>query len=180
MDINILSFRQKFFSTTLYIKPIKNSSCQKVVDAFESRGQIICTRKKRRGLTVTKERERSSGQQRVFRAWSLLSGRLRRTADRLEGWPGQTPVHQLPRQSPSRDKESPSFVAKTFFHRGTCFDSAENGLLFDLSRISWPTSLWNHHTSDGVETMPLHLPPLIHTPTRCIKIETVIALFRSA
>lgn len=35
-------------------------------------------------------------QQRVFLAWSLLSGRLRRTADRLEGWPGQTPVHQLP------------------------------------------------------------------------------------
>lgn len=75
-------------------------------------------------------------QQRVFLAWSLLSGRLRRTADRLEGWPGQTPVHQLPRQSPSRDKESPPCARWTFFHCGTRFvDSVENGLLFATTTI---------------------------------------------
>lgn len=56
--MNTLSFQQKFFH---FVQPIKNSSCQKleekkVVDAFESRGQIICMRKKeRRGLAKDRE-----------------------------------------------------------------------------------------------------------------------------
>lgn len=56
----------------------------------------------------------------------------------------------------------------------------------DLLRISWPAleppPPQQPLPTSGVETMPLHLPLLLarSTPTRCIKIETVIALFRSA
>lgn len=57
--MNTLSFQQKFFHL---VQPIKNSSCQKleekkVVDAFESRGQIICMRKKERRELAKDRRE---------------------------------------------------------------------------------------------------------------------------
>lgn len=95
----------------------------------------------------------------MFRAWSLLSGRLRRTADRLEGWPGQTPVHQLPRQNPSRESFVPSFVsslagrfsiAELSFPRKTAFFLRQRP--FKDLEPPHPLPL-----ASGVETMPLHL-----------------------